>query len=78
MALVCSPPRIGSGATAMALVAQTSLHFVQPLQLFRCTTSMLPSAFALKFLRAHALMHLPQLMHLSTLIRTLNPVGLIP
>ncbi len=62
----------------MALVAQTSLHFVQPLQLFRCTTSMLPSAFALKFLRAHALMHLPQLMHLSTLIRTLNAVGLIP
>lgn len=60
------------------MVAHTSLHFVHPLQLFGCTISIFPAALALKFSLAHALMHLPQSTHFSSLILTLNPVGLIP
>ena len=75
---MCSHPRIGSGATAIALKAHASLHFVHPLQLFGSTTSTVPSAVASKFFLAHALMHLPQATHFSRLILTLKPVGLIP
>jgi hypothetical protein len=51
---------------------------VHPLQFFGSRISILPSALALKFFLAHALMHLPQTTHFSSLILTLNPVGLIP